>query len=63
MLIFISRCMVSDTYDQDNVNMEHTSIIIDNEAAISMAKCNKDTARNIYYVARRYYYVQQGIAL
>ena len=55
--------MGSDNYDQDNVNMEPARIIIDNEAAISMAKCNKDTVRNKYYVTRRYYYVQQGIAL
>ena len=37
------------------------SRIIDHEAAISMAKCNKDTAGN-RHVARRYYYVQQGTA-
>ena len=56
------RCMGSDKYDQDNVNMEPARIIIDNEAAISMAKCNKDTAGN-RHVARRYHYVRQGTAL
>ena len=39
-----------------------TRIIIDNEAAICMAKCNKGTAGN-RHVARRYHYVQQGTAL
>ena len=42
--------------------MEPARIIIDNEAAISMAKCNKDTAEN-RNVARRYHHVQQGTAL
>ena len=37
-------------------------IIIDNGAAISMAKCNKDAAGN-RHVARRFYYVRQGTAL
>ena len=54
--------MGSDNYDQDNISMEPTRCIIDNEAAISMATCNKDTAGN-RHVARRYHYVQQGTAL
>ena len=54
--------MGSDTYDQDNVNMELARIIIDDEAVISMVKYNKDTARN-KHVARRYHYLQQGTAL
>ena len=62
MLIYDLRDMGSDKYDQDNVNMEPARIIIDNEAAISMAKCNKDTAGN-RHVARRYHYVRQGTAL
>ena len=37
-------------------------IIIDNEAAIAMATCNKDTAGN-RHVARRYHYVRQGTSL
>ena len=37
MLIYDLRCMGSDNYDQDNVNMEPARIIIDNKAAISMA--------------------------
>ena len=35
---------------------------MDNEAAISMANCNKDTAGN-RHVARRYQYVRQGTTL
>ena len=54
--------MGSDNYDQDNISMELARIIIDNEAAISMATCNKDTAGN-RHVARRYHYVWQGTAL
>ena len=42
--------------------MEPVIITIDNEAAIAMAICNKDTVGN-RYVARRYHYVQQGTAL
>ena len=38
------------------------SRIIDNEAAIAMTKCNKDTAGN-RHVARRYHYVCQGSTL
>ena len=62
MIIYDLRCMGSDNYDQDNVNMEHARIIIDNEAAISMEKCNKDCT-GIRHIARRYHYVQQGRAL
>ena len=35
---------------------------MDNEAAISIARCNKDTAGN-RHVARRYHYVRQGTTL
>ena len=35
---------------------------MDNEAAISMARCNKDTVGN-RYVARRYHNVRQGTTL
>ena len=54
--------MGSKNYDQDNVNMELARIIIENEAAISMATCNKDIAGN-RHVARRYHYIRQGTAL
>jgi len=37
-------------------------IVIDNEAAIAMTNCNKDTAVN-RHVARRYHYVRQGTTL
>ena len=32
--------------NRDNFKYQHAKIIIDNEDAISMAKCNKDTAGN-----------------
>ena len=35
MLMYDLRCMWSDEYSQDNVNMESTRSIIDNEAAIN----------------------------
>ena len=41
---------------------EPAKIIIDNEAAISMAKCIKDTTRN-RHVARRFHYVRQCTAV
>ena len=44
------------------MDSEPTRIIIDNVAAISMAKCDKDTAGN-GHVARCYHYVRQGTAL
>ena len=37
-------------------------MIIDNQAAICMANCNKDTAGN-RHVACRFHYVRQGTAL
>ena len=55
MLIYDLKYLCSKEYDP-------AKIIIDNEAAISMAKCNKDTAGN-RYVARRFHYVRQGTAL
>ena len=42
--------------------MESTRIIIDNEATISITKCNKD-AEGDTHVARRYHYTRQGTAL
>ena len=41
---------------------EPSRIIIDNEAAIAMPKCNKDTAGN-RHVAGRYHYVRQGTSM
>ena len=54
--------MGCDDYNQYVVKLEPLRTIIDNEAAICMTKCNKDTTSN-YNVAKRYYYVQQGTAL
>ena len=56
ILIYGLRHMGSNEYDQDNVNMEPAIMIIDNEAAIAMAKCNKDMVGN-RHLARRYHYV------
>ena len=36
----------SGDHDGDNMKYEPAKIIINNEAAISIAKCNKDTAGN-----------------
>ena len=41
---------------------ELSRIIIGNEAAIAMSKCNKDTAGN-RHVARRYHYIHQGTSM
>ena len=62
MLLNNMRFIGSENYNQDVINLESARIIIDNEAAICMAKYNKDAAGN-RHVARRYHYVQQGTAL
>ena len=62
MLMNDLKFMGSDDYNEDEVKLGPARIIIDNEAAICMAKCNKDTAGN-RHVARRYHYVRQGTAL
>ncbi len=62
MLVYDLRFLGSTSYDGDNLKYEPSRIIVDNEAAISMAKCNKDTAGN-RHVARRYHYVRQGTTL
>ena len=62
MLIYDLKYLGTPRYDGDNSNYEPARIIIDNEAAICMAKCNKDTAGN-RHVARRFHYVRQGTAL
>ena len=62
MLIHNQKFLGSSTYNTDNLANEPACIIIDNEAAIAMAKCNKDTAGN-HYITRRYHYVWQGTTM
>ena len=62
MLVFDLKFFGTNEYNSNEPNYEPATIIIDNEVAISMATCNKDTAGN-RYVARRYHYVRQGTAL
>ena len=62
MLTYDLNYLGTPKYDGVNLDYESAKIIIDNEAAICMAKCNKDTTGN-GYVARRFHYVRQGTAL
>ena len=62
MLTYNLRHLGTSEYDGDNIKCQPARKIIDNEAAISMAKCNKDTAGN-RHVARRFHYVRQGTVL
>ena len=62
MLIYDLQHMSSRNYNATDVPHPPAKIIIDNEAAIAMATCNKDTAGN-RHVARRYHYVRQGTSL
>ena len=62
ILITDMRFIGSENYNQDFINLEPARIIIDNEAAICIAKCDEDIASN-RHVAGRYHYVQQGTAL
>ena len=62
MLTYDLRYLCTKGYDGDKLNEKPARIIIDNEAAICMAKCNKDTAGN-RHVARRFHYVRQGTVL
>ena len=62
LLINDLKYLCSEDYDGDNMKYEQAKIMIDNEAAISMARCNKDTVRN-RHVARRFHYVRQGTVL
>ena len=62
MLEYDFKFLGSKSYDLDNPIFEPSRIIINNEAAIAMSKCNKDTAGN-RYVARRYHYVHQGTSI
>ena len=57
-----SNFLGSKSYDLDNPIFEPSRIIIDNEAAIAISKCNKDTAGN-RHVNRRYHYVRQGTSM
>ena len=62
MLEYDFRYLGIQSYDLNNPSCEPSKIIIFNEAAIAMSKCNKDTAGN-RHVARRYHYVCQGTSL
>ena len=62
MIIYDLRCLGSKEYNSYELTCEPSIIIVDYEAAITMVKCNKDTAGN-YHVARRFYYVHQGSTL
>ena len=62
MLEYDFKHFGSQSYDLDNPIYEQPRIIVDNEAAIAMSKCNKDTA-GFRHVARRYHYVHQGTYL
>ena len=62
MLEYDLKNLGSESYDVNNPIYEPSRIIIDNEAAIPMAKCNKDTAGN-RHVARIYHHVRQGTTL
>ena len=62
MLIYDLKHLGTPKYDGDNLDYEPAKIIIDNVAAIRMAKCNKDTPGS-RHVARRFHYVRQSTAL
>ena len=62
MLVYDLKFLGTNEYDSNEPNYEPATIMIDNEAAISMATCNKDTAGNCH-VARRYHCVRQGTTL
>ena len=62
MLEYDFRHLGTQSYNLENPICEPSRIIIDNEAAIAMSKCNKDTAGN-RHVARRYHYECQGTSL
>ena len=62
MFTYDLKYLGTPKYDGDNLDYEPAKIIIDNEAAICMAKYNKDTARK-RHVVQRFHYVVQGTAL
>ena len=53
------KYLCTTEYDGGELSQKSAKIIIDNQSAICMARCNKDTAEN-RYVARRFHYVRQG---
>ena len=62
MLTYDLKYLGTSKYNGDNLDYEPAKIIIDNEAAICMAKCNKGTAGN-RHITQRYHYLRQGTAL
>ena len=61
-LVYDLKFLGTNIYNSNKPNYEPATIIIDNEATMSMDTCNKDTAGN-RHVAQRYHYVRQGTAL
>ena len=62
MLEYVFKYLGTQSYDVNNPIYEPLKSIIDDEAAIDMVKCNKDTAGN-RHITRRYHYEHQGTAL
>ena len=62
MLTYDLKYLGTPKYDGNNLDYEPTNIIIDNEAVICMAKCNKDSKGN-RHIAQRFHYIRQGIGL
>ena len=58
MLTYDLSYLGTSRYDKDNLKCQSAKITSDNETAINMAKCNKDTAGK-RHVGRRLYYVRQ----
>ena len=62
MLMYDLKFLCSESYDGDNMNYEAAKVIIDNEAVISIAKCNKDIAWN-RHITRRFHFEREEKAL
>ena len=62
MLVRDMKNLGLDTYAAYDLNYKLSGIKMNNEAAINVDKCNKDTAGD-QYVARRCHYVKQGTTL
>ena len=62
MLGYDIKYLGTQSYNLNNPICEPSKIIIDNEAAIAMSKCTKDTAGK-RHITRRYHYVHQGTFL
>ena len=62
MLEYDFEHLGTQSYDLNNSIYEPSKIIIDNEAAITMSKCNNDIAGN-RHISRRYHYVRQSTSL